>query len=112
MTLPAGLHSKYNNKRINTPDGWFDSKRELARWGELKLRERAGEIRNLRRQVKYELIPKRGRLRAIHFVADFVYEEAPSWKTVVEDSKGYRNRLYMLKWRLMEWVHGIEILET
>lgn len=102
--------SKYNNRRVNTPDGWFDSQRELTRWGELKLLERAGKISELKRQVPYELIPKRGRLRAIRFVADFVYME--NGREVVEDSKGYRNRIYMLKWRLMEWVHGIEILET
>lgn len=93
-----------------TADGWFDSQRELKRWEELRLLERAGKITNLRRQVPYELIPKSGRLRKIVFVADFVYEE--NGKEVVEDSKGFRNRLYMLKWRLMLWVHGIEVLET
>lgn len=101
---------KYGNRKVQTEEGWFDSQREYKRWGELKLLQSAGKISNLRRQVPYELIPKRGRLRAIKFVADFVYTE--NGKEVVEDSKGYRNRLYMLKWRLMEWVHGIEILET
>jgi hypothetical protein len=81
-----------------------------ARWGELKILFRSGRIQNLQRQVRYELIPKIGRLRAIFFVADFVYEE--EGKIVVEDSKGYRNRLYMLKARLMQWRHNIEILET
>lgn len=103
-------YSKYGNRRVNTPDGWFDSQRELKRWEELKLLERAGKITNLQRQVRYELIPKIGRLRAIHFVADFQYEE--NGKIVVEDSKGYRNRLYMLKARLMLFRHGIEVYET
>ena len=102
--------SKYNNRRVNSPDGWFDSQREYKRWGELKLLEKAGEIKDLKRQVPYELIPKDGRLRAIKFIADFVYME--KGKEVVEDSKGYRNRLYMLKWRMMLHTHGIEILET
>lgn len=90
--------------------GWFDSQREHRRWGELKLLERAGRIINLRRQVKYELVPKIGSVRATFFVADFVYEE--NGKTVVEDSKGYRNRLYMLKAKLLRWRHGIEVHET
>lgn len=102
--------TKYNNHRVQTEDGWFDSQRELKRWGELKLLERAGNIKNLRRQVPFELIPKRGRLRRIVFIADFVYEE--NGKEVVEDSKGVRTKVYMLKWRLMEFVHGIEVLET
>jgi hypothetical protein len=102
--------SKYGNRKIRTEDGWFDSQRELRRWGELKLLERAGEITNLKRQVPFELIPKVGRQRATYFVADFVYEE--KGRTVVEDSKGYRNRLYMLKRKLMLYRHNIEVLET
>lgn len=102
--------SKYNNRRVNTPDGWFDSQRELTRWGELKLLERAGKIKDLKRQVRFELIPKIGRMRAIVYIADFTYEE--DGKSVVEDSKGYRSKVYMLKWRLMQWRHNIEVLET
>lgn len=102
--------SKYNNKRVNTPDGWFDSKRELERWNELKLLERAGKISNLQRQVSYELVPKMGGLRPIVYKADFVYMEGG--KQVVEDSKGFRDRVYRLKCRLMLWRHNVAILET
>lgn len=101
---------KYGNRRIRTEEGWFDSQRELTRWGELKLLQRAGEISNLRRQVPFELIPKMSGQRATYFVADFVYEE--KGRTVVEDSKGYRNRLYMLKRKLMMYRHQIEVVET
>lgn len=104
--------SKYNNKRLNTQDGWFDSHAEFTRWQELKLLEKAGEIRSLQRQVRFTLIPKCGRLREIVYIADFVYEKAPDWKQVVEDKKGFRSKVYMLKWRLMQFRHGIEILET
>jgi hypothetical protein len=102
--------TKYNNRRINTPDGWFDSKRELARWQELKLMQRAGQITNLQRQVKFELIPKISGFRAITYMADFVYEQ--DGKRVVEDAKGYRNRVYQLKARLMLWRHSIAIVES
>jgi uncharacterized protein DUF1064 len=102
--------SKFNNRRINTPDGWFDSQRELKRWGELKLLERAGQIKNLQRQVQFELVPKSGGFRATYYVADFVYEE--KGKTIVEDSKGFRDRVYMLKRKLMMWRHGIDVCET
>lgn len=103
--------TKYGNRVVETEEGRFDSKREYQRWVELKLLQQAGEIKNLRRQVPYELIPRRGRMRPIVFIADFVYDTKEG-KQVVEDSKGYRNRLYMLKWRLMEWRHNIEVLET
>lgn len=102
--------SKFNNKRVWTEDGWFDSQRELKRWGELKLLERAGHIKNLRRQVDFDLIPASCGLRKIIYRADFVYEE--KGKTVVEDSKGFRDRTYKLKRRLMHWLHNVSILET
>lgn len=103
--------TKYNNRRVLTDDGWFDSQAELRRWQELKLLEKAGKISDLKRQVRYDLIPKMRRgQRPIYYVADFVYQE--DGKERVEDRKGFRNRVYMLKWRLMEWVHGIEVVES
>lgn len=96
---------------MSTPDGWFDSQKEYRRWCELKLLERAGKISNLKRQVEFELIPKMGRLRAIKYIADFVYLQ--DGQQVVEDVKGGpKTRVYMLKWRLMHWRHGIEVAET
>lgn len=102
--------SKYGNKRIPTDDGWFDSQREFRRWGELKLLERAGKISELKRQVDFELIPSIGGMRKIIYRADFVYVK--DGKRVVEDSKGYRDRVYKLKCRLMLWIHNVAILET
>lgn len=102
--------TKYNNKRIYTEDGWFDSQRELRRWQELKLLEKAGKITGLERQVNFPLIPKSGREREIVYRADFVYEERGM--KVVEDSKGFRDRTYKLKRRLMLWLHKIAIFET
>lgn len=103
---------KYGNRRIRTEEGWFDSQREWNRWLELKLLARAGEIANLRRQVPFELIPRIGGERPTFFVADFVYDDVKTGKQVVEDSKGYRNRLYMLKRKLMLFRHNIAVMET
>ena len=47
---------KYGNKKIDTPDGRFDSRGEYRRWQDLKLLEAAGEIRSLKRQVKYVMV--------------------------------------------------------
>jgi ferredoxin-fold anticodon binding domain-containing protein len=102
--------SKYNNRRTHTEDGWFDSQRELRRWHELKLLERAGKISELKRQVDFELIPPDLGLRAIVYRADFVYIEDGA--KIVEDSKGYRDRVYKLKRRLMRWRHKVTIRET
>lgn len=109
--------SKYRNATTVIDGEVFDSKKEAARWQELKLLERAHEISNLRRQVVYELLPnqysadgKKLLERAVRYVADFVYEE--NGKTVVEDAKGVRTVAYILKRKLMLFIHGIRIKEV
>jgi len=105
--------NKYGAKKIKDPaTGYvFDSKAEFIRWCELRILERAGKISDLKRQVKYELIPKQDGERACNYVADFVYIDADG-NTVVEDTKGVRTDAYRIKKKLMLWVHGIKIKET
>lgn len=102
--------SKYHNIRVETPEGKFDSKREAERFYELRLMERAGLIKGLARQVRYELIPKIGSYRATYYYADFVYEQ--DGKTIVEDVKGIKTEVYKLKKKLLLWRYGVEIKET
>lgn len=103
--------NKYRARKVKAPDGQvFDSVKEYHRWGVLRLLERAGRITDLKRQVSYELIPKQQGERACDYVADFTYYE--DGKLVVEDAKGYRTDDYIIKRKLMLWVHGIKIKET
>ena len=74
------------------------------------LLERAGKISDLKRQVKFELIPKQQGERACNYVADFTYYE--DGKYVVEDCKGYKDKVYRIKKKLLLWVHGHRIRET
>ena len=107
--------SKYNNKRVMLDGEWFDSMREAARWSELRLMERVGEIRELRRQVPFELIPqqtiKGHKVRPIRYIADFVYIDK-NGSQVVEDVKGMLTQVYRLKRRMLIWLYGIEVKET
>ena len=103
-------NNKYYNIKTTTSDGiTHDSRKEANRWCELKLLERAGKIRLLQRQVKFELIPKQDGEREVTYVADFTYIEND--KFVVEDVKGKRTKEYIIKRKLMLWVHGIKIKE-
>lgn len=105
------MGSKYGNRRLTAPDGQkFDSVKEYHRWGCLRLLERAGAIKDLKRQVKYELIPKQPGERACNYIADFTYIE--NGELVVEDVKGMKTDAYKIKKKLMLWVHGIRIKET
>ena len=109
--------NKYHAKKIQTEDGVFDSRREYSRWCALKLLQRAGMIRDLRRQVAFLLIPAQrdqetGKLieHDCRYVADFVYVEDD--KTVVEDAKGVRTKEYIIKRKLMLKQYGLRIREV
>lgn len=108
--------SKYNSKKTVVDGQQFDSKKEARRYQELLLLEKAGEIKNLSRQVKFVLIPSQrdenGKVveRECSYKADFTYEEGI--KTVVEDVKGYRTKEYIIKRKLMLYQYGIRIREV
>lgn len=109
--------NKYGARKISIDGVTFDSRKEAARWQELRLMLQAGVIDDLRRQVVFELIPrqmdgKRVSERAVNYIADFVYTE--NGKTVVEDVKSPATRTpeYIIKRKLMRWVHGIAVKEV
>ena len=109
----ARKHQKYCNRVTETEDGRFDSEAEYRHWCHLKIRQRVGEIKDLRRQVVFELAPAvviQGRKRpALRYVADMVYVE--DGETVVADVKGAVTPEYRIKRHLMASVHGIEVKE-
>jgi hypothetical protein len=115
--------SKYNARKTFG----YDSKKEHKRANELKMLEKIGEISELREQVKYELIPRQTETVEVQlktktktkevtiehpcsYLADFVYIQ--DGKTIVEDSKGMRLSDYIIKRKLMLFLHGIRIKET
>lgn len=114
------MGSKYHAHKVTIDGMTFDSRKEYHRWCELKLLERAGRIADLRRQVKYVLIPAQrdyaGKVieRECAYNADFVYfkPDSSGGEWIVEDCKGMRTPVYIMKRKLMLWVHGIRILET
>lgn len=111
-----GSKSKYKNKRFQDEDGsWWDSIKEFHRWKDLRLLESAGKISELRKKVPFDLLPAKfdetgKRRRPVRYIADFVYIEDGA--RVIEDAKGFRNKLYELKKRLMWQLLGIKIFET
>ena len=118
--------SKYNSRKITRDGIQFDSVKECRRYTELRLLERVGAISELRRQVRFVLIPTqrepdtigvrggliRGKVieRECAYIADFVYKQ--DGKTIVEDTKGFRTKDYLIKRKLMLYVHKIRIKEV
>lgn len=105
-------YSKYNSKRCHG----YASEKEYHRSQELKLLLRGGFISDLREQVRFLLIPSQvngegTKERPVHYIADFVYIDNATGKTVVEDTKGFKTPEYIIKRKLMLFIHGITIKE-
>lgn len=104
------LTGKYHAQPTLVDGIRFASRKEAARYRELRLLEQAGKIQDLRLQVPFVLLPKSQYGRAVKYIADFVYIEND--RQVVEDAKGYRTDVYKLKRRIMAELLGIEIKEV
>ncbi len=100
--------SKYRSQKVEVDGLTFDSKKEARRWDELIQLENAGVIRNLTRQVDFDLIVN-GVLIA-RYRADMVYEE--NGERVVEDVKGMRTATYRIKRKLLHALFSIVIKES
>lgn len=106
---------KYNNS------GHGSSLKERNRAAVLELMQKQGIISDLQMQVVYSLIPaqygvvdgkKKCIERACTYRADFVYFDERTKELVVEDTKGFRTKDYVIKRKLMLHEHGIRIKET
>lgn len=112
----APASPKKRNKYGARKTGGHASKKEHQRASQLRLMQRAGLISNLREQVPFLLIPAHrfddGSLEhSCRYVADFVYTDTHTGQTIVEDTKGYRTPDYIIKRKLMLYLHGIRIKE-
>lgn len=112
--------AKYRNQRVIVDGQRFDSKREAAKWHELRMRERAGEIDQLERQVEVplyapcrtsEAIEPNMPIQVATYVADFRYRIVATGRRVCFDSKGVRTQVFILKSRWLLLQDGISIEE-
>lgn len=125
--------NKYGAVKVKALDGTvYDSKKEHSRAIQLEMLLRAGKIKDLKRQVPFELIPaqyetverygKNGKRlkdgkklieRKCEYVADFTYIDTETGEYVVEDVKGggVRTKEYLIKRKLM-LLKGIKIREV
>lgn len=118
-------HSKYGNRKVVMDGIKFDSEREAARFGELKVLRAMGKIRNLRLQANFTLVEgyttiEGERIKPMVYRADFTYERATEpdcngtvyWLREVEDAKGMKTKDYLLKKKLMQDKYNITIREV
>ena len=113
MTLRLKPH-KYGARRTVVEGITFHSKAEALRYQELRLLEKAGEIRELELQPAYPILVKDRSGRAVLitvYLADFRYREGRDGVLRVEDVKGMISPIYKIKKKLVETLYGIEIRE-
>lgn len=109
--------SKYGNRKTVVDGQEFDSKKEAMRWIELRYMERAGLITQLSRQTQFELIPNQresGKVveRAVTYKADFTYWANGQYVCEDVKSRATKTKEYIIKRKLMRYVHGITIVEV
>lgn len=106
---PRG-YQKYHSVPTVVDGIRFPSKGQAGRYLQLKLRERAGDVLDLRLEVPF-ILEVNG-IRICEYRADFVYRCKGAAVDTVEDFKGYATPMFKLKKRLMKAILGIEVLET
>ena len=105
MIRLSALRSKYYAIPTMIDGIRFDSKREAARYGELRLLERLGEITDLRCQPRYELAVLGMRLG--EYRADFAYTR--HGQVQCEDVKGFDTPLSRWKRKHVQAQYGIAV---
>lgn len=122
--------AKYRNRKVTIDGVTFDSKHEAQRYRELQVLERAGQIYGLELQKKFVLVPaqyetfdrygKNGKPlkdgkkcveKEVAYYADFTYITARG-EYVVEDAKGVKTKDYIIKRKLMLFIHDIKVKEV
>ena len=101
---------KYRNVKTRIDGRIFASKKEAARYCELRLLLKAGEIQDLVCQPPIVCLVNGAHVCT--YIADFRYYPAGSRNPVYEDSKGFRTPMYRLKSKLVRACTGIEIVEV
>ena len=113
LGLTSESKSKYNNQKPEYYDPdlkkkiKFDSNKELEHYLLLKDKLKKGEIFRLQRQVKINIqppftTPTGEKIRAIDYLADFVYLDK-NGETHVVDAKGFKTDVYRLKKKLLAY---------
>lgn len=114
---PATRANKFNAQRIREDGKTFDSKHEYLTFVGLRLRERRGDITDLRHKVRFAFFVTNAKVGVLGeflgtYTADFTYRERS--RLVVADAKS-KATSGRQDWRrtkaLMKACHGIDVQE-
>jgi hypothetical protein len=97
--------SKYSNQWT----AGYASKKEADYAMRFQALARGGEISDYHEQLPITIVPGKGKIRPVIYIADFVYTDDEGIHYC--DAKGFKTPVYLLKKRLLLLLHGIEIEE-
>ncbi len=101
--------TKYRAIRTEVDGIVFASKKEAARYSELKMLERSGYLKSIVLQPRYPLFCDG--VKVCTYVADFGYMTKDN-KLVIEDVKGMKTAMYRLKAKMFHANYpGLRITE-
>lgn len=104
------MRSKYKAQPTVIDGIRFASKKEGARYQQLKLLERGSVITDLKLQQPIKCV-----VNGIHvckYISDFSYYDREKNAVIFEDAKGFKTPVYLLKKKLVFACTGIEITEV
>lgn len=104
--------AKYRNIPTEADGHRFASKKEAADYQVLKLLEQAGQIAGLRLQPEFVLQEASDGMRAIKYVADFLWTDLLTGKTHVKDSKGFKTKEFRIKEKLFKALYPQYVFEV
>jgi hypothetical protein len=99
--------SKFGNTKVVVDNIGFDSKREAARYNELKLMRNANLISSIDVHPVYSIYVKD--IKVCDVVLDFAYTVFKDSVPVHEDVKGKDNALSQLKRKMVEAYYGFKV---
>jgi hypothetical protein len=109
---PPGWNKFHAEKTIARDGTTLDSSHEARVYQDLLFRERAGEIRDLQRQVPIRLVAYEKYLTTIK--VDFVFQDVKTGRLVYLEAKSpvTRTRLYVLTRKIFAAQFGVEVEEA
>jgi hypothetical protein len=122
---PQGAkRSKFGNVKVQAGGHSWDSKKEYEHWLSLQARAKAGEITDLDRQVRFELVvpdrvsvlaPNVERLNLVVgvYLADFVFTDHAGVRHVQDVKGGNATKTALYRWKVkhLELQDGITVEE-
>ena len=110
LVIGGPAPSKYRAKKTTVDGIRFDSIREAERYISLRHLLKQGEIKDLRLQVPYPI--EVNGIKVCVYKSDFTYFDVTAGREIIEDVKGYRTKIFILKQKLMRACLGLEVVEV